>query len=301
MTNDANFPITGDTVALTSSDPAEKISALTDNKDGTYTATITSSSTLGPATITATDTLTPANTTPVMNITAQATLNQTAGVAAAVVVNLSQPPSIVANGSSTITVTARVTDAQGRALPGEPLDAAHGFSFSSSDTGQKIGPVTDNKDGTYTATITSSTTVGITTITATDRTSSPNASGSARLTQTAGPATSVRVKLTPSSIVANGSSKSTTTAVVTDAQGHPLAGDRLSFSSSDAGERIGPVSDNNGTYSATITSSTTPGSMTITATDSSVSPRVSGHAVLKQTAAAPWTRSLRKWASPARW
>ena len=280
---DEGFPVTGDTVTLASSDAASpdkvKIGLLTDNKDGTYTATITSSSTPGPVTITATDTLTPANVTPVMNLTAQATLNLTTGSAAHVGVTLS-PSSILANGSSTSTATARITDIQNRPLATEPQ-----VSFASSDSGEKISPVTNNGDGTYSATITSSTTVGAPMITAKDSTNSPSASGQATLTQTAGPATSVHVIVSPSSIVANGTSTSTATATVADAQGHRLAGDLLSFASSDAGEKIGPVRDNHdGTYSATVTSSSTPGPVTITATDSSVPAGVSGKAVLTQTA-----------------
>jgi len=279
LTNDSGFPVVGDTVSLTSSDTAQKISAVTDNNDGTYTATITSSTTPGPTTITATDALTPANSTwPVMNLTGQATLTQSTGVATGVDEKLS-PSSIVASGSSTSTATAKVTDAQGRTLTSEQV------SFSSTDPGEKIGQVTNNNDGTYSATITSSKTLGTATITATDRTSSANVSGHATLTQTAGPAAGIELGLAPSSIVANRSSTSTATATVTDAAGHALAGEHVSFSSSDSGERLGGVTDHqNGTYTVTVTSSTTAASATITATDTSVSPSVSGRGVLTQTA-----------------
>jgi hypothetical protein len=88
--------------------------------------------------------------------------------------------------------------------------------------------------------------------------------------------------------VADGTSQSTATATITDALSRPIAGDRLSFSSSDSGDRIGAVTDNHdGTYTATITSSTTGGIPTITATDSSVTPPLSGKATLTQTAAQP--------------
>ena len=174
---DEGFAVTGDTVTLASSDAAStdkvKIGALTDNKDGTYTATITSSSTPGTVTITATDTLTPANVTPVMNLTATAPLYLTTGPAAHVNVTLS-PTSILANGTGTSTATARITDIQNR-----PLATESNVSFASSDSGEKIGPVTNNGDGTYSATVTSSTTVGTPTITATDSTNSPSVSGHA--------------------------------------------------------------------------------------------------------------------------
>jgi len=102
-----------------------------------------------------------------------------------------------------------------------------------------------------------------------------------------GAATSLGVSLSPASVPADGQSQSTVTVTVTDAEGNPVAGDQVSFASSDSGETIGPVTDQgNGTYTATVTSSTTPGVVTITATDGSVSPSVSGQATLTQTALA---------------
>ena len=63
------------------------------------------------------------------------------------------PTSIAANGVATSTATATLT-ADGKPVAGEPV------TFASSDSGEKISAVTDNKNGTYTATITSSTTIG---------------------------------------------------------------------------------------------------------------------------------------------
>ena len=65
--------------------------------------------------------------------------------------------------------------------------------------------MTDHGNGTYTATITSSTVVHAVTITATDSSVSPNVTGHATLTQTPGPATNVNYSLAPWSIVATGS------------------------------------------------------------------------------------------------
>ena len=162
------------------------------------------------------------------------------------------PASIVANGISTSTATATVT-AGANPVSGDTV------TFSSSDSAEKIGAVTDNKNGTYTATITSSMTVGPATITATDGSVSPGESGQATLTQTAGQASSVGVALSPASIVANGTSTATATATVT-AGANPVSGDVVTFSSSDSAEKIGAVTDNkNGTYTATITSSKTVG------------------------------------------
>jgi hypothetical protein len=187
-------------------------------------------------------------------------------------------PTVVADGSSTVTATATVTDSGASAVPGDTV------TITSSDPGETISPspANDNGDGTYTATITSSKKSGPVTITATD---SSGPSGTAQLTQTPGPAASLSVALAPSTIIANGSSTATATATLTDANGNPVPGDAVTFSSSDSGEAIGPVTDNgNGTYSATVTSSTTVGSVTITGTDSTVSPHPSGQATLTQEA-----------------
>ncbi len=260
--------VPGQSVTLSSSDSGETIGPVMDNGNGTYTATITSSTTVGPATITATD-----ESVSVNPPSGSATLTQTVGPVTSVSLALS-PTWIVDNGVSTSTATATVTDAEGHGVSGQNV------TFSSTDPGQSIGPVTDNGNGTYTATITSSTTVGTPTITATDESVTPNPpSGTAPLAQT-GPPASVSVTLSPSSIVADGVSTSTATATVEDADDNPVPDQTVTFSSTDSGETIGPVTDNGtGTYTATITSSTTRGTPTITATDGAVS----GTATLTQT------------------
>jgi hypothetical protein len=195
------------------------------------------------------------------------------GPAADIALSLS-PSSIAADGTATSIATATVTDANGDPVWGEPV------SFSSTDPGEKLGPVTDHGDGTYTATIASSKLQQSATITATDSSVSPSMSARATLTQTS---VSMAVSLSPSSIVANGSSTSTAMAKVTDGIGNGVSGDGVSFSSTDPGETLGPVVDHgDGTYTATITSSKVAGRVTITATDSSVSPIVSGRLTLIQ-------------------
>jgi hypothetical protein len=89
-----------------------------------------------------------------------------------------EPPSIAADGSSQTTVTVTVHDAEGNGVPAEEVQ------LSSSAPSQKIGEIVDDDDGTYSATVTGSTTVGSSTITATDVSASPQISGSADLMQT---------------------------------------------------------------------------------------------------------------------
>lgn len=278
VTDSAMAGVVGDTVAFSSTDAAEKVGTTADNGNGTYTATIISSTTVGPATISATDsTSMPSGS----DLSASATLTQTAGLATSVVVALS-PTSIVANGTSTTTASATVEDAEGHLLPTETV------AFSSSDTGDKVSTTTTAGSGVYTATITSSTSVGVPTITAVDGT----VSGTAPLTQTAGPAASVAVALDPQVILANGTSITVTTATVKDAQGHLLPGQTVSFESTDPGQFFGQQSqDGIGAYSVQIRSSTTVGQSTITATDTSGSPSVSGQARLTQ-AAGPSSTAL---------
>src|ERR1700727_2884418 len=107
------------------------------------------------------------------------------------------PSAIVANGTSTSTATATVSDASGNLVAGDSVN------FASSDSGVHIAGVVDHGNGTYTATITSSTTTHQVTVTAMDSSVSPTVSGQAVLTQTAGPASSITVSLSPSAIVAN--------------------------------------------------------------------------------------------------
>jgi adhesin/invasin len=258
---DANGnPRSGDTVSFTS-DGGQRIGSVTDNHDGTYTTTVTSTTKAGSYKITASD----------GSASGNATLTQTPGPATSVKVALN-PSSIVADGKSTSTATATVADANGNARSGDTV------SFTS-DGGQSIGSVTDNGDGTYSATVTSTTKAGSYKITASDG----SASGNATLTQTPGPATSVKVALKPASIVADGKSTAVATATVTDANANLRSGDKVSFLS-DGGQHIGTTKDNgDGTYSASVTSTTRPGTYKITATDGSVTPAVSGSATLTQT------------------
>ena len=111
-----------------------------------------------------------------------------------------------------------------------------------------------------------------------------------------GPATALGVSLSPTSVPADGTATTDATAPVTDANGGPVIGDTVEFRSSDPGERIGPVTETaDGVYHARITTSKTPGQVTITAVDSSVVPNVVGTAALEQIGGPP----VRKVARPA--
>jgi hypothetical protein len=98
-----------------------------------------------------------------------------------------------------------------------------------------------------------------------------------------GPAAGALVTLTPPTLFADGRSATTATAAVTDKDGIPVLEDDVRFSTSDPGQQVGPTIDNeDGTYTARIVASGAAGAATITATDLTVEPPVSGSATLTQ-------------------
>ena len=188
-------------------------------------------------------------------------------------VSLSQAK-ITADGLDTTTATASVT--QG----GQPV-TGDSVTLTSSDPNEKVGPVTDNGNGTYTATITASEDVETATVTATDVSDPADPSGTAPLTQAA---PTIAVTVSPRSIAADGKSTATATVTLTGVHGEPVPGQDVSISASGPA-LAGLVSDaGSGKYTATITATHSVGTSTITATDISVSPNVSGQAQLRVTA-----------------
>jgi invasin-like protein len=186
------------------------------------------------------------------------------------------PSSIVADGVSTSTATATLR------FGGAPL-TGQTVAFSSSDSGIRFGPPIDNLDGTYSATLTSSTAVGTPTIMSSSRWAARTVSGTAILTQTPGPAKSIALSLAPPSIIADGASFTTATAIVADAYGNRIPTDTVVFSSSDPRDKVTDVANSGtGMYSAVITSSTTPGQVAIQATDTTA--KLSVLSELSQTA-----------------
>jgi len=173
-------------VGFSSSDPGVRFGAVTKNKS-TYTARLTSSTVARTVTITATDkaALPP--------VSAQAPLTQLAGPAKTIVLAV-QPGSIAADGQSRTTATATVADAHGNPVSSDNV------TFSASDRADAILQVTNNRNGTYSALIQSSTTADQVTIAAVDNTARIRAA--ANLIQTADPST-VSLVAVPSSAVTN--------------------------------------------------------------------------------------------------
>ena len=242
VTDSGGNPVPGEVVTI-GTNGAQTIGPVIDNYDGTYTASVKASTVAGQSTISATVGALP---------NAIATLTQLPGPVAAVDLALSKR-FVRADGTSTVTATATVTDAHGNPIEGEDVTI-------SSDGGTTSEDVTDAGDGTYTATITTTTTTD-------DRTISAELgefADQATLTQTPPPA-SIAVQLAPPSIVADGASTTVATATVRAADNSLVPGEVVTFTSDD-GQTIGATDDNDdGTYDATITSTTVAGTSTITA------------------------------------
>lgn len=207
-----------------------------------------------------------------------------------------------------------------------PFVPAESFTLTSSDESESVAK--DGSDGHWTGTVGPSTTIENVTITASDlitfsftpeaRTQSATAqsatewagisgiqtapslpsyslSATQTLNQVAGPAADISLGVSPTSIPADGKTTSTVTATVSDAAGHRLDGQSVAFTSSDTGETISAVTGlGNGVYQATVTASKTAGAVTLTATDSTVSPSISATGALTQTALPAVTKTVQQ-------
>ncbi|HWP36325.1 MAG TPA: invasin domain 3-containing protein, partial [Gemmatimonadales bacterium] len=127
---------------------------VSDNRNGTYTATLTADTTSGTATLSGT-----VNTLP---ITEAATVTFTPGAASGATTTIAATPSaITADGAATATVTVTVRDAHGN------LRTAGGDTVALITTLGTLSTVSDNRNGTYTATLTADTTSGTATLSGT--------------------------------------------------------------------------------------------------------------------------------------
>jgi hypothetical protein len=127
------------------------LGAVADAGNGTYTATL-SSTTSGTATIT--------GTIDGETITDDATVTYSPGaIDPSTTTITANPTSIVANGSSTSTITVQAKDLHGNNL------TTGGSTIILQETSGLLGAVTDHSDGTYTAALTSIIVVGTATIT----------------------------------------------------------------------------------------------------------------------------------------
>src|SRR5471030_1249407 len=250
-----NNAVSGQAVTFTSSLGGSNVGSVQDNGDGTYTAQLTGV-TAGTAAITANiggSTFAVA----AVNVTLTA---DSGNLSAANSTITAAPATIVANGTNASTVTLSLKDVNNNAVSGQAV------TFSSSLGGSSVGTVKDNGDGTYSAPLTG-TTAGTATITTTvNGTAFGVTSATVTLTADSGNLSSTHSAMaaSPTSIVADGTTASTITLTLKDANNNAVSGQTVTFTSSLTNSSIGIVTDNgDGTYSAPLTGTTT-GTATIT-------------------------------------
>ncbi|MBF0722994.1 invasin domain 3-containing protein [Sanguibacter inulinus] len=252
---DANGnPLTTSAGTVAIATDAGTLGATTDVGDGTYTAELTSSTTAGTATLSFTLDDARAEATATVDLTAGAVDLTTSTVEAS-------PTSITADGTSTSTVTVRLVDANGN-----PLTSSGGTVLVSTDLGS-VSSTTDVGDGTYTATLTSGTFAGQATVTFAVDDQPAESSATVDLLPAAADLTTSTVEASPTSITADGTSTSTVTVRLLDANGNALttSGGTVVVAT-DAGT-VGATTDvGDGTYTAELTSSTTAGTATLSFT-----------------------------------
>ena len=250
--NGNNLTSGGDTVLLSTN--LGTLSPVTDNGNGTYSAILTSSVIVGAASITGT-----LNGSAIADNAAVGFVVNAASSATSLLTASSA--SITADGSSTSTITVQLKDTSGNNL------SNGGDTVVLSTNLGTLSTVTDNGNGTYSATLTSSVAAGTATITGTLNGSAITNNATVNFTAGAASTTTSLLTASPTLITADGSSTSTITVQLKDVVGNNLSsgGDTLVLST-DLGS-LGLVTDNsNGTYSATLTSSNAAGLATISGT-----------------------------------
>lgn len=176
---------------------------------------------------------------------------------------------VVADGTSTVTATATVGDADGNPIAGEDI------VFEGSEPGQRIGETVDHGDGTYSAEIRASNRVALTTITARDRSVDPAIEATATLRQGPGDVVEIGGEMMPDRLVADGTSTTGLELYAFDALGHRVPGQRITMEASDPGVGISEIRDReDGSYRVRITASKRAGTVQLTAIDRSASPEV---------------------------
>ncbi|WP_028550060.1 invasin domain 3-containing protein [Paenibacillus sp. UNC451MF] len=241
----------GAAVAITST--LGTVSPVTDNNNGTYTATLTAPATVGTATVSASVGGSP--------IASTATVQFVPGAPSAANSTLTVGgTSLTANGTSQTSIIVKLKDMHGNSL------TKGGAAVAITSTLGTVGTVTDDNNGTYTAMLTAPTTVGTATVSA-------NIGGSA-IASTAkvqfvpGVASTARSTVTVgnASLTADGTSRTTVTVTLKDAQGNALTVGGSSVAITTTLGTVGPVTDNNnGTYTAMLTAPMIVGTATVSA------------------------------------
>ena len=217
-------------------------------------ATLTSSTSAGTASVTGT-----LNGTAIGHPTSVAFTPS--GASAAHTVISAAPATLVANGTSTSTITVHVKDVNDNDL------TAGGATVALATSRGSIGSVTDNGDGTYSATLTSSTSAGTANVTGTLNGTAIGHPTSVAFTPSAANAAHTVISATPAAgVVADGITISTVTVQAKDLNDNNLGSGGATVTLATSRGTLSAVTDNgDGTYSATLTS-TSAGAASITGT-----------------------------------
>ncbi|MEW9702723.1 invasin domain 3-containing protein [Paenibacillus sp. SI8] len=241
----------GATVAITST--IGTVSAVSDNHDGTYAATLTASMVVGTATISASVGGSVLATTASVQFVpgAPSTANSTVEAGAT---------TLTADGTSQTTVTVKLKDAQGHVL------TTGGAAVAITSTLGTVSAVSDNHDGTYTATLTAPMAVGTATISASVGGSVLATTASVQFVPGAPSTVNSTVEADAATLTADGTSQTTVTVKLKDAQGHALTTSGAVVAITSTIGTVSAVSDNHdGTYTATLTAPMAVGTATISA------------------------------------
>ncbi len=172
---------------------------------------------------------------------------------------LAEPDLIIADGVSTSEITVLLRDQSGAPL----LFGGHQVALNT--TGGTLGTVSDEGNGTYTATLTAPTVVGTASITGT--VDGDPIGGSTTVQFVPGPASprTSTIETDPSFLNADGTSTSTVTVRLLDDQGNALTvgGDAVVLRLVGGGTIGGVADQRDGTYVATYTAHTQPGTTRI--------------------------------------
>jgi hypothetical protein len=257
-----NLSTGGATVTITRLSGTGTIGAVTDNGNGTYTATVTSPLLAGNGVFIAT-----MNGNPIKSGSgsqSQSTITYTPGAASAARSTLTPTSgSIADDGIASQVLTVQAIDVNGNALTtGGATVAITKFSGDGN-----ITAVTDNGNGTYTASVTSSVAgngIFVATLGGNPIMNGTASQTTSTITFNLGAANAAASTLTPvtSNLMADGSSTQELTVQAKDATGNDITegGATVTITKQSGTGSIAAVNDNgDGTYTATVTSAGTPG------------------------------------------
>ena len=249
--NGVNLTSGGSTVTFTTTNGT--ISSTTDNSDGTYQATLTSSTTVTNATVIAKLGGTAIATIGTATNSALLTVNFTLGpVSATASTATANPTTAAADGSTISTITITAMDDYSHPIPGQAV------SLNVSGSGNTVStPAATGANGRTTATLTS-TVPETKTITVTIGSTQINAQPTVTFTaQGVSAVTSTAVASPNTGLVADGVSASTITVTAKDGSGNPLSGKTVALAVSGSGNTLtqpGSTTDVNGQNTATLQS-----------------------------------------------